>query len=597
MNLCYNRAMKKALFFIILLSPFLASASEKIDNFDVTVRINQDASINVSERINYDFDDLEKHGIFRDVTVNYNARGGNYNLRVSNISVTDENGTGYNFETSTEGKNLRIKIGDADKLVTGKKTYAIDYKIKRAINFFDSQDELYWNATGDQWPVPIEKSSAKVILPVEAPKEKLQTACFYGSYGSATQCEASLESEGGKSVFVYKNPTALDPGQGLTFVSGFPKGIVEKPGTFQNLLDIVNDNWILFLPFITLVVLFYLWYTRGRDPKGRGTIIAEYGAPDNLTPVEVGTIIDGEVDKVDISAEIIDLAVKGYIKITKIKKEGIVFDSDDYLLEKLKSEDDLSNGFQKKLIASLFSGDLTEISKIKIASESDKAVVRGLIEGQSVRLSELKNKFYIQLKDIKNQIYSAVTDKGYFVDNPKDVSNLYTGIGATILIGSFVFSEFFGGLAVFGLIISGVIILIFGFIMPARTKKGVLAKEKIIGLKEYLSVAEKDRIKFHNAPEKNPERFEKLLPFAMVLGVEEEWAKQFEGIYKNPPSWYEDSSGGSFNSLLFVHSLNNFSSMANANLSSSPSSASGGGSGFSGGGSGGGFGGGGGGSW
>jgi uncharacterized membrane protein len=136
-------------------------------------------------------------------------------------------------------------------------------------------------------------------------------------------------------------------------------------------------------------------------------------------------------------------------------------------------------------------------------------------------------------------------------------------------------------------------------LMPQKTLKGVATKEYILGLKKYLSVAEKDRLKFHNAPDKNPQRFEKLLPYAMVLGVEKEWAEQFKDIYKQNPNWYEDRTGSpvAFNSLIFVNSLNSFSSEANSSLYSNPSSGASGGSGFSGGGSGGGFGGGGGGSW
>jgi uncharacterized membrane protein len=133
--------------------------------------------------------------------------------------------------------------------------------------------------------------------------------------------------------------------------------------------------------------------------------------------------------------------------------------------------------------------------------------------------------------------------------------------------------------------------------MPARTQKGVEAKEYIEGLKLYMTVAEKDRINFHNAPEKNPQRFEKLLPFAMALGVENEWAKQFEGIYNQQPSWYNDPTQQTFTALLLINSLSTFQTQSQGALVSSPSSAGSGGSGFSGGGSGGGFGGGGGGSW
>jgi uncharacterized membrane protein len=129
--------------------------------------------------------------------------------------------------------------------------------------------------------------------------------------------------------------------------------------------------------------------------------------------------------------------------------------------------------------------------------------------------------------------------------------------------------------------------------MPKRTLAGAKLAKQVLGLKLYLNVAEKDRLEFHDAPAKTPERFEKLLPYAIALGVETQWAKQFEGIYNTPPSWYNDRYG-TFSTLALVGSLNHFHSVSSSTLSSSPHSS---GSGFSGGSSGGGFGGGGGGSW
>jgi len=337
-------------------------------------------------------------------------------------------------------------------------------------------------------------------------------------------------------------------------------------------METLKDNWILVLPVIVFIVMFRLWWLKGRDPKGRGTIIAQYEAPDNLTPLEVGTIIDERADNKDISAEIINLAVKGYLKISKVENK-VFFKTDDYQLEKLKESNDLKEHFDKDLLSGIFKNR------------------------KKIKLSDLKNEFYKTLNKINEEIYDILTTKGYFVKNPNTVVWKYLATGFACVFLAFLLGSFFGGLVILSFIISGIVIGIFGWFMPARTLKGVRAKEYILGLKEYLSVAEADRIKFHNAPEKNPERFEKLLPYAMVLGVEKEWAKQFEGIYKNPPSWYSDPSGASFNSLLFVSSLHNFSASANSTLASTPSQASGGGSGFSGGSSGGGFGGGGGGSW
>ncbi|MBI4708828.1 MAG: DUF2207 domain-containing protein [Candidatus Portnoybacteria bacterium] len=271
------------------------------------------------------------------------------------------------------------------------------------------------------------------------------------------------------------------------------------------------------------------------------------------------------------------LATKGYLKITRLENKGIIFKSEDYQLDKLKMEGNLSST-DKRLMEGLFSSSKT-----------------------SVKLSELKNKFYKDLLDIKDYTYKTGVEKGYFAKNPKNTKTLFIILGLfvgmiSLVIGG-ILSGFLGPFVFLSAGISAAIVIIFATIMPKKTLKGVYVKEKILGLKEYLKVAEKDRIKFHNAPAKNPQHFETLLPYAMVLGVEKEWAKQFEGIYNQPPSWYSDQSGGTFNSLILIHSLSNFNQSANAAIASHPGSAAGG-SGFGGGGfSGGGFGGGGGGSW
>ncbi|MFH0852381.1 MAG: DUF2207 domain-containing protein [bacterium] len=557
-----------------------AFAQEKIDSFDVTIKINSGATINVSERIQYDFGDLQKHGIFRAIPIKYEARGGNFNLRISDISVADENGNPYKFQISYPTSDIQIKIGDADQFVSGQKIYVINYTIGRAINYFSDHDELYWNATGNEWQVPIEKSSAKIILPSPIEQGKLDAICFAGALGSNQPCTnyAFKNAGSGLASEIDFSQLLLTPGQGLTIAVSVPKGVIAKPSTLQNILETIKDNWIVFLPFLTFFIMLYLWYTRGRDPKGRGTVIAQYEAPDNLTPAQIGTLIDEKVDAKDISSEIIYLATKGFLKITRTQNKGFIFSHEDYLLEKLKEPDALAPA-GRRLMEALFPQSLN-----------------------TKKLSDLKNKFYKDVPDIKSKLYDSLVKEGYFPESPVRTKTKYIIIGVLVLGGVFLLGELFAGaigsLGIISLIVSSVLVIIFSLAMPVKTKKGVDAKEDILGLKEYLSVAEKDRIKFFNAPEKNPERFEALLPYAMVLGVEQEWAKQFEGIYKEPPSWYSDPSGHAFNSLILIHSLNNFNHSASSALFSAPRGASGGGSGFGGGGfSGGGFGGGGGGSW
>lgn len=567
----------RIIFILILLGgfflPFFVLAQERIDNYDVTININSDSSLDISERIDYNFSQSQKHGIYRTIPIKYKARSGNYNLRISNISVVDENSVPYTFKKSISGGEIKIKIGDEDKLVIGEKIYIINYTIKRAINYFDSYDELYWNAIGTDWSVEIDGASAQVILPQKVDQEQLQAKCFFGSYGSTTLCETEIDNQGDKTVVYFKHPYRLPKGQGITIVLGIPKGVIIEPGFLQKALDTVRDNGILVLPILVFIILFRRWYKYGRDPRGRSTIYAQYSAPDNLTPLEVGTIIDERFDNRDLSAEIINLAIKGYLRIERIVKKKFIIKTEDYFLTKLKQGKNLKNKFDRKLMESLF---------------KDK---------DNVKMSKLRNEFYKDLNDIKKETYQAVVKKGYFPKNPNKVRNIYIGIGiGFVLIGPLA-AILWGVIGIVSVVVSMIIIIVFAFFMPRKTKKGVITKENVLGLKEYLSVAEKDRIKFHNAPKKNPKHFEKLLPFAMVLGVEKEWAKQFEEIYIKSPNWYRDSGIKHFNSFVFVNSLGDFSKTANAALISSPSRAASGGSGFGGGGVGGGFGGGGGGSW
>ncbi|MFA6285716.1 MAG: DUF2207 domain-containing protein, partial [Parcubacteria group bacterium] len=271
-------------------------------------------------------------------------------------------------------------------------------------------------------------------------------------------------------------------------------------------------------------------------------------------------------------------------KIKRTEEKGFLgTTSAEYTFTKLK-DGEPERDFEKEVLKGIF-GPV-------------KADANGASSEKEKKLSDLKNKFYKTLQAVKSQLYENVTQKGYYAKNPRAVFGMWIVIaivGGGILTG--LFGAIQGGWGVFSGIVSGIIMLIFGYLMPAVTKKGAELKENILGFKDFLSVTETDRLKFHNAPEKNPEMFEKFLPYAMVLGVENEWAKQFEGIYNQQPSWYEDSSGRMFNAMILGNMISDFNSSAMTAMASQPSSAAGGGSGFSGGGGGGGFGGGGGGSW
>lgn len=552
-----------------------ALAAEQIERFDVTAKLNSDATVNVEEAILYDFGDEERHGIYRDLTVKYRARGGTYKLRVSDIAVVDEADKPYNFTTSNVDDALEIKIGDADTMITGKHWYKIRYTVARAINYFDEGEELYWNGTGNGWEVPILSSEVKVYYPAPMALNAGRETCYAGPEGATDICaqHGFIKSETGLAEGAFFRQQDLAAGEGLTVVVGVPKGTIIKPPLWRTILETVRDNGILILPVLVFIWLLLRWRKYGRDAKGRGTIIPEYEAPEYMTAAEVGTLYDGRADNHDVSAQIIQLAVGGHLKIRRVE-EGKVFKSTDYVFTKLMPVAENEKNYVKEIFDGLFS------------------------KGDEIKLSDLKYKFATIMASVKNTLYANLTAEKYFKSNPMLTKGKYIGLAVLVFFLSFFLGGFLGGLGILALSLSAVIIFIFAFIMPAYTETGMLMKERILGLKMYMTVAEEARIKFHNAPDKNPEQFEKLLPYAMVMKVEKEWAKQFEGIYNVQPSWYDDPSGsGMFNAVFLASSLSHFDTAAAGTLAATVSQGSSGGSGFSGGGSGGGFGGGGGGSW
>ena len=296
-------------------------AAEQIDNYQISINIQSDSSLLVTEKIFYDFGAEERHGIFRDIPYKYQRDSFSYKLRLSDFSVKDETGQDYIFTKSVSGGDVQLKIGSADTLVTGRKVYIINYKVARALNYFSGSDELYWNAIGSGWGVDINQAIVSVTLPQPLAKENLKPDCYIGAYGEREACDIIA----GDLTTEFSAPRVLSPAEGQTIVLNFPKGIVAPLSARTILVYFLSDNWPLLLPIFLLIFLYFFWRKYGRDPKGRGTIVVQYDAPEKMTPLEVGTLIDARADNKDLSAELFYLATKGYLKIEQIKLFRISF--------------------------------------------------------------------------------------------------------------------------------------------------------------------------------------------------------------------------------------------------------------------------------
>lgn len=551
---------------LLLLFNINAAQAETIHSFATDIKLAP-KFFTVTETIVYDFGDLQKHGIYRDIPIKYQTDYGNRNINIKILSIK-RNGQAEPYTDKIKDKNLSIKIGSADTTITGRQEYQITYQVEGAINFFTDYDELYWNVTGHDWQVNMLQATTEINLPNEA--QLKQAACYQGVIDSQTPCRLTQTANN----IVFQTTNLLYPGEGLTIALGLDKGFFQAPTIWEKIGKIIKDNFILLLPLLTLVIMYLIWQQHGKDPIGRGTIIAEYEPPQNVSPTLVGSLIDEKIDNRDITAGLIHLAQQGYIKITRLEKTSI-FQSVDYELLVLKNLPSKNEGVSGLISEVFFTSNKLAGSKIKLSEiKKDKQIAK--------RITEFK-------KNISEEMVLL----GWYEKNPTTVKIKYVSIaGALIMLGFFIGD--FAFVYFISLLLTGAVIMIFGWLMPKKTTLGTEVKDHVLGFKEFLSVTDKDRFKFHNAPAKNPEQFMQYLPYAVAMGVEKQWAEQFKDIYIQNPDWYQGSATNAFLATQFVGDLSSFNSQIASNISH----ASRGGAGSAGGGfSGGGFGGGGGGSW
>jgi hypothetical protein len=449
--------------------------------------------------------------------------------------------------------------------------------VQNALKFFEDHDELYWNVTGDEWDVPIADAQAEISLPNGV--TGLHALAYTGAYGSSAQ-DATVNVEGAIVSIAMKRP--LNFHEGLTVVVGWDKGFVREPTPSELVERFLSNNWPLLFPILTFVLMFWLWWSRGRDPR-RNPIAVQFEPPDQLSPGELGALVDTQANMRDITATLVDLAVRGYIQIEEKDSShlGGILKSKDYSFHLLKplAQWNTLKDHEVKLLSGMFSDGADE----------------------TVDLDELHNHFYTKIPGIKNSLMDSLVEHGYFLHRPDNTRGAWIGIGFVVGVlmvmgGIWLGSNsgmqplpfFIGG------ILTGVIIVAFGWFMPAHTTQGMRALENALGFEDFLQRVESDKIE---RIEKTPALFEKFLPYAMALGVEKKWSAQFQGIYTQPPSWYTGGVyGPNFYPIMLVSNLNMMGVATSATMASAPRSV--GGSGFGGGGggfSGGGFGGGGGG--
>ncbi len=569
-----------------------------IDSFMADIAVQADGTVSVTETIVADFTE-QLHGIYRDIPVAYAKSDGSRQYTTVLVEdITDADGSHVPYETTLNRSYLRIKIGDADRYVVGQQTYIIHYSAHGVIGSFSDHDELYWNATGNAWEVPIRAASAKLSVVGTAPE---LTRCFVGSSGSTTPCVVQKDVR----TATYTAGRSLAIGEGLTIVGTFAKGTVPILSVEEPLSLFTTKAFgyiglgflLLFIP--AAFVLLRLWWLKGRDEYYQRKslndpltteiirplfgsyepIVAEYDAPASLRPAEIGVLLDERADPEDISATVVDLAVRGYLKIEEVERQGILSSNSYRLIRTDKTAEDLLP-YENLLLTKLFA------------------------DSSSVLLSDLKEDFYTETEAVKQELYEEVTRKKLFAGNPEEVRSHYKLFAFILLIVIAVYVAVFYGTFLdpgaghsigywiafgtgVGAAVTAIALMALASQMPKRTAYGRDMYRQALGYKLFVSGTEKYRQPFFE----KENIFMQVLPYAIVFGVTERLARAMQEmqIEPNVGSWYVGIH--TFNMLTFSSAMTDLSASLSTSLATAPTSS--GTSGFSGGG----FGGGGGGGW
>ena len=570
-------AFAAVVFSLFLVQP---ARAEKITSFVSETVVDSQGSATITEVIDYDFGDLDKHGIERYIPLSTKTEGGYYNLDFSLISATlDGQSVDFTDQPDLLNSSIRIiRIGDPNNTISGTHRFAIVYSLAQVVIQDPEGDYINQNIVGTDWPVDIESVKSTVTLPLGIMPTQLR--CYTGENGeSSSNCKISYIG----NVVTISTDSVLPKYNGLAANILMPKAsfgsylsVSEKPIADRSLTGFIKSPYLIFLSvlfsilvIIVGIVIRVISNIRRSSARKNETVIAQYDPPQQLLPAEMGLLLDDEITTTEISSTIIDLAVRGYLKI-KIQDK-------DFVIVILSSDTSKLVDFEKKILGMLLV-NVEEVEGSKI-----------------VNLNKLQKPATKDTVDMaKDDIISRLVAKGYYGKGKnsalKGRQSIFGGI-----IGFLVVISFFGS---FLAIIAPFLAIYIAYLISQTskmTKLGYNVWAEVSGFKLFLKVTEEDRLKFTDAPSRSPEQFNKFLPFAVALGVEKEWAKQFKGIdVSQSCGWYIPGVG--FDSLILASFI---SSSLNSSISTSflgTSSSSGGFSsgGFSGGGS---FGGGGGGSW
>ena len=634
---------------VSLLAPIAAAQRERIVDYHSDIEVQDDGTMLVREAIRVvSAGNLIRHGIYRDFPTRYTDRLGNrYVVGFALLAATrDDAPEESRVEDYSNG--VRIYLGRKDSSVSvGAHTYTITFTTSRQLDFFKDHDELFWNVTGNGWIFPIDHASATVRLPQNIPASEVRLGGYTGPQGSMAHELTSEAAPDGGFDFAAKHP--LGPYEGLTVLLEWPKGYFREPTAEEKFRYFAQDNRDALIAGGGLLVIFFyyviVWVRVGRDPAP-GIIMPLYEPPLGFSPSGMRYLVRMGYDNKAFTSAVLHMAVKGFLEIKE--------DAGTYTLSRTKADGRSLTPEEEAAFDKLFDDGRTSIKlhnenhvaisaamaalnawlktaeqKIYFVTNSrflipavvfSVVMMAGVVSAQGLQKMGVAGFMCFWLSIWSIGVAALLLNAAHLWKSAFAGGHLKAGLMAgatfmTLFSIPFVLGEIFGlvtlakATSVFVMVVLLMTVLLhilFYHLLKAPTSAGRTVLDKVEGFKMFLGAVEGDRMNRVMPPEHTPEVFEKYLPYALALDVEQAWAEKFSGVLcgaaQTPgsdsggysPSWYSGAGWSALGAAGFASSLSGSFSSAISSSSSAPGSSSGGGGG---GGSGGGGGGGGGGGW
>ena len=597
--------------FLTLVFLFLSQqvSAEKIQNFDVEIVVDDQGNLTVTETIVYDFEGASRHGIFREIPENFKPTGNLGSIDVDFQSVTNQHGRVRPTQDESGMGTAKMRIGDPDIYVSGVETYVITYTVRSVMGFLGNIEELYWNVTGNKWEVPIEAYSISVQIPQD--KDRLISMYSYcGPLGSNQRCSGK-QSKGPHEI-VFLGLEALQPGEGATIDLEFMKGTFIAPTIEEYIIFWIREFWGMILaPFAAWFLMRkkIKMFRKRREFYRKNPVGVEYD-PGGTTLMEASYFHDGKFELDNVGAFIVWAAIRKYLRIEEVDKKKYTF---TLLHENFDQANDLSDNQRNILellekLSPLGGKKKEKLSYIKVlfkqGSSFDPKKAYTLFIERALQKKELYKKNIAMIQ----ATYEHLAESGH-ISYEKKISKMTAPVGGSARFATafiFLFLAVNPGIFLWvlyvplGVFFSALMVILAGVNLVSRrtvhyTEKGFSKERQIKGLYKYIDMAEKDRMNMLNQKSATPELYEKLLPYAIIFGLEKKWTKSFGDLIQYNPDWYASRDG---NPISMIQLTQQMSSIGQAVSSAGAPSSSGRSSGSGGGGSsGGGGGGGGGGSW